>query len=114
MLDATIDRLGSRLRRAQQWLFEQLVQPLLFGLGLGNLLEDGFEATGWLLVGLLQLLVIAVVFGALQRWRPVEPRDRPARVRVDILYTLVHRLGRVPAGAVLRDRPAVRRSCSAS
>ena len=26
---------------AQQALFEGLMQPLLFGLGLGNLLEDG-------------------------------------------------------------------------
>ena len=29
---------------AQRALFEGLMQPLLFGLGLGNLLEDGFVA----------------------------------------------------------------------
>ncbi|HET6787888.1 MAG TPA: fatty acid hydroxylase, partial [Aquabacterium sp.] len=40
---------------AQQWLFETVVQPLAFDLGLGNLLEDAYNATGWLLVGLLQL-----------------------------------------------------------
>ena len=37
----------------QQWLFEALVQPSLFAFGLGHLLEDGYAATGWLLVGLL-------------------------------------------------------------
>ena len=39
----------------QQWLFEALVQPVVFGLGIGNLLEDAFDATGWLLVGLIQM-----------------------------------------------------------
>ena len=80
---------------AQQQLFEAVVQPLLFTAGMGNLLEDGFVATGWLLAGLLQLAVIAVVFGALQRWRPVEPVTDRAAVRTDIVYTLIHRLGLV-------------------
>jgi sterol desaturase/sphingolipid hydroxylase (fatty acid hydroxylase superfamily) len=78
---------------AQQALFEGAVQPLLFAAGLGNLLEDGYRATGWLLVGLLQLAVIVFVFGALERWRPVEPVADRAAVRVDVLYTLIHRLG---------------------
>lgn len=78
---------------AQQWLFEQLLQPLLFALGLGNLLEDGYAATGWLLVGLLQIAVMLTLFRALERWRPAEPvTDRPA-IRVDVIYTLIHRLG---------------------
>jgi sterol desaturase/sphingolipid hydroxylase (fatty acid hydroxylase superfamily) len=78
---------------AQQALFEAVVQPLLFGAGLGNLLEDGFRATGWLLVGLLQLLVLLTLVNALQRWRPAEAVTDPAAVRVDVLYTLLHRLG---------------------
>jgi len=77
----------------QMWLFELAVQPLLFGLGMGNLLEDGYRATGWLLVGLLQIAVMVVVIGALERWRPVEPVTDRAAVRVDVLYTLIHRLG---------------------
>ena len=47
---------------AQQWLFEQAVQPLMFHTGMGNLLEDGYRATGWLLIGLLQLAVMLTVF----------------------------------------------------
>lgn len=79
--------------QAQQALFESVVQPLVFGLGWGNLLEDAYDATGWLLVGLLQIAVIAVLIGALQRWRPVEAvQDRQA-VRVDVIYTLIQRLG---------------------
>lgn len=80
---------------AQQWLFEQLVQPAMFAAGMGNLLEDGFAATGWLLVGLLQLLAMVTVFAALERWRPAEPVTDRAAVRVDVIYTLLHRLGAV-------------------
>jgi len=78
---------------AQQWLFESLIQPAMFALGLGNLLADGYDATGWLLVGLLQLSVLVAVIGPLQHWRPVEPVTDRAAVRTDILYTVIHRLG---------------------
>ncbi|NMM82702.1 fatty acid hydroxylase [Acidovorax sp. SRB_14] len=77
----------------QQWLFEAVVQPLMFAAGLASFLEDGYRATGWLLVGILQLLVIVCLFAPLQRWRPVEPLADRAAVRTDIVYTLLHRLG---------------------
>jgi sterol desaturase/sphingolipid hydroxylase (fatty acid hydroxylase superfamily) len=77
----------------QQWLYEFAVQPVVFAMGLGNRLEDAYEGTGWLLVGLLQLLVLCAVIGPLQRWRPVEPVQDRATIRVDMIYTLIHRLG---------------------
>jgi sterol desaturase/sphingolipid hydroxylase (fatty acid hydroxylase superfamily) len=77
----------------QGWLFETLLQPLMFRLGLGNFLVDGYTATGWLLVGLLQLAVLLAVIGPLQHWRPVDPVVDRAAVRVDVIYTLIHRLG---------------------
>lgn len=79
--------------RAQQGLFEIAVQPILFSFGLGNFLEDGYTATGWLLVGLVQIAVLLAVIGPLQRWRPVEPLVDAQAVRTDVLYTLLHRLG---------------------
>ena len=36
---------------AQQRLFESVIEPVMFALGPGHLLEDGYAATGWLLVG---------------------------------------------------------------
>lgn len=78
---------------AQQWVFEALVEPLLFALGMANLLEDGYLSTGWLLVGVLQLAIIVLMVVPLQRWRPVELVTDRATIRTDILYTLVHRLG---------------------
>ena len=78
---------------AQQWLFESLVQPLMFHSGLGNLLEQGYRATGWLLVGVIQLAVMLLLFRSLERWRPAEQVTDRAAVRVDVIYTLIHRLG---------------------
>ena len=89
MLNAAMDLFG----QVQQALFEHLVQPLMFALGLGNLLEDGYRGTGWLLVGLLQIVLLVTVVGGLQRWRPVEPVTDRRAVRVDVVYTLLHRLG---------------------
>ncbi|WP_353091388.1 sterol desaturase family protein [Methylibium sp.] len=88
-----METLTDLFAQAQQALFETVVQPMLFSLGFGNLLEDGFDATGWLLVGLLQLAVMLAVIAPLERWRPVEPVVDRQAVRVDMLYTLLHRLG---------------------
>jgi sterol desaturase/sphingolipid hydroxylase (fatty acid hydroxylase superfamily) len=88
-----MDSLEAWFSTAQQWLFETAVQPALFALGLGNLLEDGYEATAWFMVGLIQIIILLAVVDPLQRWRPVEPVSDRATVRTDILYTLIHRLG---------------------
>jgi sterol desaturase/sphingolipid hydroxylase (fatty acid hydroxylase superfamily) len=77
----------------QQWLFEAVVQPLVYGVGLGGYVEDAFDATGWLLVGLIQITVLLAVIGPLQRWRPAEPVVDRQAIRTDVLYTLIHRLG---------------------
>jgi sterol desaturase/sphingolipid hydroxylase (fatty acid hydroxylase superfamily) len=88
-----MDWLENLFSSVQQWLFETAVQPLLFALGQGNLLEDGYEATAWFLVGIIQISVLLAVIAPLQRWRPVEPTVDRATIRTDILYTLIHRLG---------------------
>lgn len=92
-MDALINQLTESFAQAQQSLFEAVVQPAIFAMGIGGLAEDAFVATGWFLIGLLQLLVLLLIIAPLQRWRPVEPvRDR-ATIRTDVLYTLIHRLG---------------------
>jgi sterol desaturase/sphingolipid hydroxylase (fatty acid hydroxylase superfamily) len=87
------DAFAATFAAAQQWLFENAFQPLIFALGLGGLTEDGFTATGWFLAGVLQLLVLMCVFAPLQKWRPVEAVTDRATIRTDMLYTLIHRLG---------------------
>lgn len=93
MDDILITPLTDAFGQLQQWLFETAVQPAMFALGMGNLLEDAYGATGWLLVGLIQLLLMLAVIAPLQRWRPVERGRHGLAVRADVIYTLVHRLG---------------------
>jgi len=100
-----MELLGNWFDSVQQWLFESVMQPLMFHVGLGNVLETGYEASGWLLVGLLQLAVILVVIGPLQRLWPVEPVTDRATIRTDILYTLIHRLGLFRLGLFLAIDP---------
>lgn len=88
-----IDWFSDLFATCQAWVYETLVQPVVFGLGYGNLLEDAFDATGWLLVGVLQIAVMLVVIRSLERWRPAEPVTDRQAIRVDVIYTLIHRLG---------------------
>ena len=88
-----METLSAGFTGAQQALFENVVQPLLYALGGASLLEDAYVATGWWLVGMLQLVLMLAVIAPLQRWRPVEALTDRAAVRVDILYTLLQRLG---------------------
>lgn len=96
-----IDSLGLLFDDARFWLFERLVQPVLYALGGASFLTDAYDGTGWLLVGLMQILVLLTVIGPLQRWRPVEvPPQDPATqaeqrhaVAMDVIYTLIQRLG---------------------
>ena len=53
-----MDTLIDLFSQWQSGLFESLIQPLAFSVGLGNRLEDAYDATGWLLVGLLQIAVM--------------------------------------------------------
>ncbi len=88
-----MDSLTDWFGQMQQAVFEAAVQPLALAVGAANLLPDAFEGTGWLLVGLLQIVVMLAVIGPLERFWPAEPIVDRAAVRVDVIYTLIHRLG---------------------
>lgn len=88
-----IDWLTDAFSAMQGWFFETAVQPLVYAVGLGGWTEDAFDATGWLLVGVIQILVLLAIIGPLQRWRSVEPVVDRHAIRIDVLYTLIHRLG---------------------
>lgn len=77
----------------QQALFETAVLPLLYAAGFMNLAEPFFEFTEWLVLGAIEVTLLALVLGALERRWPAEPVTDRAAVRTDVLYTLLHRLG---------------------
>ncbi|MEO8082169.1 MAG: sterol desaturase family protein [Caldimonas sp.] len=95
MIDRAIASFADAFSATQQLLFEKLVEPIGYALGLANYLEDAYAGCGWVLAGLLEIAILVVVIGALERWRPVEAVTDRAAVRLDIVYTLIHRLGLV-------------------
>jgi len=102
-----MDSLFEALDNLHQAFFEGLVQPLLMALGLAGYLERAYEGSIWFLYGLLQLVVLLLVIGPLQRWRAVEPVSNPATVRTDVLYTLIHRLGLFKLGMFFLLEPVI-------
>lgn len=78
---------------AQAWIFETIVQPLLFHSGLGQFAENAFEGTEWFLIGVCEMLLILLVLRPLEAVIPVHAfTDQRARWN-DFVYTVVHRLG---------------------
>ncbi len=77
-------------------LFEHLTLPALYRLGL---MEWEEMAQGWTLFavyGALQVFVTFAVCLPLERWRPVERWPDQKAVAVDVLYTVLSRVGLLP------------------
>lgn len=88
-----MDTLTDGFAFCHQWLFEAVVQPLALWASQAHLLEKAYEGTGWVLVGLIQIVVMLVLIGPLQRLWPAELQHDRRAVRLDVIYTLIHRLG---------------------
>lgn len=91
-----IDRFESALDSLQSALFEGAVQPALYALGLAGLAEDAYEATAWFLYGLIEIALLFAILRPLESLRPAEVWANRREVRVDVLYTLLNRLGVMP------------------
>jgi len=99
--------IDSALAGAQGWLFEQAVQPLLFAAGLMRFAEQAFDATEWLVIGAIEVALLAALMPLAERRWPVEPVVDRRAIRVDVLYTLLHRLGAFALIAFALLTPAV-------
>lgn len=81
------------LTNLQAWIFETIVQPLMFSLGLGEFVEDSFEGVEWFIFGVLQLIVLFIVLRPLEAWIPVHEINNCKARWNDFIYTAIHRLG---------------------
>src|SRR5689334_10465808 len=80
----------------QGWIFEMLVQPVIYHLGLMAYVEEAYDAVETVMIGTIEIGVLCAVLKPLEAWRPVEQwQDRKA-VRADVIYTWLHRLGVLP------------------
>jgi sterol desaturase/sphingolipid hydroxylase (fatty acid hydroxylase superfamily) len=79
-----------------QHVFETIVQPLLYSMEWMSYDELAYEWTHLFLLGLIEVVVLWALIRPLELWLPVERwADRKA-TRVDVLYTLLARLGVLP------------------
>lgn len=78
---------------AQAWIFEAIVQPLVFQIGLGEFVEDAFHGVEWFLMGVCELLLLFIVLRPLEALMPVHKISDPYARWNDFIYTALHRLG---------------------
>ena len=92
-----IDGLLHAIDQAQGSAFEWAVEPALYQLGLMDWSEEAFDGVGFALFGGIAIAATYLLFRPLEWWRPVEHWPERRAVRTDVVYTLVHKLGVVPA-----------------
>ena len=84
-------------------VFQTAVLPVLHAIGIGGYAELAFDATEFFLIGAIEVTALAIVLGSLERWYPLEQQEESEK-KVDVLYTLLQRLGFVPLlGLALMD-----------
>jgi sterol desaturase/sphingolipid hydroxylase (fatty acid hydroxylase superfamily) len=91
-----LDVFANAISAVQGWLYEQAVQPLLFHSGLMFYNELAYDALEWVVIGALEIALLALALPLLERRYAVEPMSDPRAVLTDVVYTLLHRLGVVP------------------
>ena len=80
----------------QTWLFETFVSPVLFWANLMEWYEPAFSAVEFVMLGVVQIAVIALLMRLFERRWPLE-KDRDERlVGVDRVYTALNKLGVIP------------------
>jgi sterol desaturase/sphingolipid hydroxylase (fatty acid hydroxylase superfamily) len=88
----------------QHSIYEQFVQPILFRCELMGYSEMAFDAIEWFVVGIVEIVVLALVLGLAQKHygyakaltSGLTQTEKKATERTDIAYTLLHRLGLFP------------------
>jgi sterol desaturase/sphingolipid hydroxylase (fatty acid hydroxylase superfamily) len=80
----------------QGWLFETVVQPMVFMLNLGEFTEEAFEGVEWFLVGVCEVVLLFLVLRPLEALIPVQRFTDPRARWNDFIYTVIHRMGVFP------------------
>ena len=53
-------------------VFETAVLPVVHALGLGGYAEQAFDGTEFFLIGAIEITLLAIVLGGMEKLRPVE------------------------------------------
>ena len=86
--------IASAYGSVQEFLFTNVLAPVLYQFDLISFAEDAYDGMDWFLFGCIQIILIALVLRTWERWAPAEVQESFAKSsRVDVFYTLFHRLG---------------------
>ena len=80
----------------QTWLFETFVSPVLFWSNLMEWYEPAFNAVEFVMLGVVQIAVIALVMRLFERRWPLEKDGDERLIGVDRVYTALNELGVIP------------------
>lgn len=93
-LNAVTSAISAAYASVQEFLFANIVAPVLYQFDLMAWAEDVYDGIDWFLFGCIQIFLIIVVLRTWERLEPAEKQERFAKAsRADVLYTLFHRLG---------------------
>lgn len=93
-LNAVTSAISAAYASVQEFLFANILAPVLYQFDLMAWAEDVYDGIDWFLFGCIQIFLIIVVLRTWERLEPAEKQERFAKAsRADVLYTLFHRLG---------------------
>ena len=107
MFDALAKFVAEQFAALHGHVFETGVLPLLHSLGLGGYAEQAFDCTEFFLVGAIEITLLAVILGAIEKRFPAETQIDESTKRVDVIYTMLQRLGFLPLTMFLLLMPVV-------
>jgi sterol desaturase/sphingolipid hydroxylase (fatty acid hydroxylase superfamily) len=76
--------------------YASVVEPLLYALGGMSWAERAFDATGFFVGGLAQVIAIVLICWPLEKLAPAQSIRDSRNVRTDVIYTLLNKLGLLP------------------
>jgi sterol desaturase/sphingolipid hydroxylase (fatty acid hydroxylase superfamily) len=91
-----VSAIAAAFAAVQGFVFERAVLPTLYATGLMEFAEPAFDATAFVLLGAIQILVVYLLLRPLEALWPAERWTDRRAVRTDVLYTFLNRLGLVP------------------
>jgi sterol desaturase/sphingolipid hydroxylase (fatty acid hydroxylase superfamily) len=91
-----LEWIANQFAALHQFVFESVVLPVAYAVGLGGWAEQAFDATEVFLIGAIEIALLALILGSLEKWKPVEAQLDVRSRRVDMIYTMLNRLGFIP------------------
>ena len=96
MFDSLVNFVTQQFAALHGHVFETGVLPVVHALGLGGYAEQAFDGTEIFLIGAIEITLLALVFGTLENRYPAEVQSDKNSKKVDMIYTMLHRLGFIP------------------